>query len=282
MRSNEQALCEAMVRLLEQDTGLNRYDVTYPERGPSDSPVEMRFRLGERRFAIEHTLIEPFPNAIKSAKQFDDFAAEIEAELNGTLPSPGIYYLSFPLHPMAGRHRKTHPELRAKIVDWVRGQSEALHAECPERPDRHHRPHGYNRTVATEIDGLQLSLTRVVHWSESGRHDGALCISRTTSGPIEDQRRLRITTALGKKLPKLEKCHDKGDCTILVLEYSDIALSNHVLIAEAVEATLPSHEYWPDHIYLAETIIERSWQFFRMLLDRQFNLEMRYVEVPKG
>lgn len=56
MTKNEQALCEAMVRLLEREASLTRSNVSYPERDGSGPPVEMRFSLGERRFAIEQLL----------------------------------------------------------------------------------------------------------------------------------------------------------------------------------------------------------------------------------
>lgn len=284
MADNEQALCEALVRLLEHDLELDRSDVTYPETDHSGPPVEMRLRLGEQRFAIEHTLIEPFPQAIQTGKWFQELTAEIEATLNGSMPPPGTYRLVFPIHPTEGKPRPTHASLRARIMEWVREAGEELHDECPVRRDRHHSPHGYRGVRTTEIDGITLSLSLVVHWSESGRHDGALFLSRIVGDDVEEQRRSRIRTALDKKLPKLAACRLDGDVTVLILEYSDIALTNQVLVAQALEEELVGLDDCPDHIFLADTTGDDMWYFFQPVADRLFSIDMDYIDVmpPTG
>jgi hypothetical protein len=279
MADNEQALCEALIRILEEDFDLQRSDVTYPEDDHSGPPVEMRLRLGARRFAIEHTLIEPFPLAIRTGKWFHELTAEIAAALNGAMPPPGTYRLVFPVHPTEGKPRRTHAALRARIMQWVREAGDELHGECPERLDRHHRPHGYRGVRTTEIDGIPLSLTLVVHWSESGRHDGALFLSRAVGDDVEDQRRIRIRTALDKKLPKLTACRAEGDVSVLILEYADVALTNQVLVAEALEAELADRNDCPDHIFLADTTGDEMWYFFQPVADQIFSIDMDYINV---
>ncbi len=138
--NNEEALCEALIRLLEHEFKVTRSDVTYPEKDGSGPPVEMRLRLGDRRIAIEHTLVEPFPLAIQTGKEFGKLTAEIEANLNGNMPEPGTYVLLFPVHPTLGKHRRTHAELRQRLLAWIVEAGKQLHDECPERKDRHHCP----------------------------------------------------------------------------------------------------------------------------------------------
>jgi hypothetical protein len=116
--SNEESLCEALVRLLEEEFG-PRADVSFPERDQSGPPVEMRLRVGEKRIAIEHTLVEPFPLAIQTGKEFVELTAEIERQLHGNMPKPGTYSLVFPVHPTEGRHRRTHGDLREKLTSWI-------------------------------------------------------------------------------------------------------------------------------------------------------------------
>lgn len=278
MANNEKALCEALIRLLEAKFDVQRSDLTYPEDDHSGPPVEIRLRLGAQRFAIEHTLVEPFPKAIQTGRRFQELTAEIEAALNGSMPRPGTYQLVFPIHPTEGKPPHTHGALRERIIEWVREAGAALHGECPERLDRDHRPHGHRGVRKTEIDGIPLLLSRNVHWSESGRHDGSLFLSRSVGEDVEDQRRTRIRTALDKKLPKLTACRAEGDVTVLILEYRDIALTNQVLVSQALEAELAERDC-PDHIFIADTTDDDTWSFFQPVTDRLFSIDMDHIDV---
>lgn len=278
MANNEKALCEALIRLLEAKCDIQRTDVTYPEDDHSGPPVEMRLRLGAQRFAIEHTLVEPFPLAIQAGRRFQELTAEVEAALNGSMQRPGAYQLVFPIHPTEGKPPHTHGPLRERIIEWVREAGAELHGECPERRDRDRRPHGHRGVRKTEIDGIPLLLSRNVHWSESGRHDGALFLSRSVGEDVEDQRRTRIRTTLDKKLPKLTACRAEGDVTVLILEYRDIALTNQVLVAQALEVELAGRDC-PDHIFIADTTGDDTWSFFQPVTDRRFSIDMEYIDV---
>lgn len=112
---NEERLCEAVIRRVETAFGGAREDVTYPEKDHQGPPVEVRFRIGDTRFAIEHTLVEPFAEAIRSGQEFEELVRPLHDDLDGTLPKPGTYRLTFPEHPTAGRPRKQHAALREKI-----------------------------------------------------------------------------------------------------------------------------------------------------------------------
>src|SRR3546814_4008824 len=105
-------------------------------------------------YAIEHTLIEPFANHIRTGAEFEELVRAVEAALDGTMPRPGTYTLLFPVYPTAYRHRRTHAALRAKIVTWIREECGALHAEAPSREERDRRPHGYAGERSTTIEGL--------------------------------------------------------------------------------------------------------------------------------
>ncbi len=276
---NELDLCEAVIRLFEQDTAAERTDVRFPEVDRIGPPVECRFGLAGRRYAIEHTLIEPFTDHIRMATEFQEFVSPIEAALKHDMPHPGVYTLHFPLHPTANRHRRTHPELRAKIVDWVRAAAVALHEESPTREDRHRRPSGYYGERTTHIDGLELRLERHVHWSESSKHDGRFFVSRTVEADLETLRLERIATALDRKLPKLAYCRADGDATILILEFADISVTNHVLIAQALEQALVGRAEIPDYVVIADTTIEGRWNLFLPIIAGRFSIDMEWIEV---
>src|SRR3546814_2084416 len=104
------------------------------------------------------------------------------------------------------------------------------------------------RSRSTTIDGLPLRLDRRVHWSEDGRHDGTLFVSRVVGADLEALRLERVHIALDRKLGKLADCRAEGDKTVLVLEFSDIVLTNHILIGEALEVALDGRDDLPDQI----------------------------------
>ena len=76
---NEGKACDAVVRLLEVQTGDARTDIRHPEKDGVGPPVDLRLRLGAQEYAIEHTRIEPFENQIKTGlvfKQINDCIGE--------------------------------------------------------------------------------------------------------------------------------------------------------------------------------------------------------------
>lgn len=279
VNKNETGLCEAVIRLLEEDTGLSRHNLRFPELDRIGPPVECRFGLGDKRYAIEHTLIEPFADHIRTGAEFNELIHPVEAALNGTMPSPGIYTLFFPVYPTAGRHRRTHAALREKIISWTIEAGAALHAAAPSREDRLQSPYGYEGECTTEIEGLSLRLSRRVHWSESGSHDGRLFVSRTVGDDLETLRLERVRTALDRKLGKLMDCRAEGDKVILILEFSDIVLTNHILIGEALEIALAGRCDIPDLLLIADTTLPQRWNLFPAVIDGLFSIDMEWIEV---
>ncbi|KPH05971.1 hypothetical protein CO657_16395 [Rhizobium acidisoli] len=281
MEKNEERVCEAIIRILEQKTAQRRSAITRPEKDYSVHPdrrVEVRFNLGDCRYAIEHTLIEPFTDFLKIGDRFTKFAGEILDTLKGTMPGPGIYQLSFPINPTAEHKGAALAALRQPIIDWVRRAAEELFQECPEVQSRDRRPHGYNGKRQTEIGGLHLILVRSLHWSRSSKYDGFFDIARRIDDNLEAEREARIKTAFTKKLPKLLAWGDEGDVTVLVLEYSDIALTHHVLVAEAIERLIDQGVAMPDQVFIADTTLPRPWDFHQPIIDGAFTIEMERME----
>lgn len=197
------------------------------------------------------------------------------------MPRPGVYELIFEMHPTEGLHRREHAAFRAQLGQWVETAAVELHAEQPERLDRWHRPQGNFGSRSLRLDGRTITLTRRVHWSQGGRHDGALFIARNVGADLEAQRLVRIRHALARKLPKLLDCGREGDATCLILEWSDITLSNQIVIAEALERALADHPVWPDHILLADTDLQDHWHFFRPVTAGAFSIDMPYIAIEE-
>lgn len=178
MASNEAALCEKVIVSLEEQLGAARADVSHPEQDGSGPPVEIRLSIGDRRFAIEHTLIEPFDKHIHGGVDFEAFGAPLRLALDGTMPGPGTYKLFFDLNPAAGIPRSKHDKLRQKIAAWVAQAASELVADAPPRRSRAWAPFGDKASRETTIDGVKVMLTRHVSWSQSGVHDGRIFLSR--------------------------------------------------------------------------------------------------------
>jgi len=281
MEKNEAEVCDIVVGYFEECLGVKRGCTCYPERDGSGPPVDLRVQLGDRSYAVEHTLIEPFPNAIQAGTEFNEFAAEIVTNLGTSMPGPGTYRLVFPLHPTAGRHRRTHAALRTAIISWVGKAAAQLHADALSRAKRSVLSNRYTGERSTTIDGLDLTLGLRVTSAESSRHDGRLFLYRAVDDQLEAQRRRRLAVVLDKKYGKLERCSKDGDATILVLEYSDIALTNHILVAEALEPLVTARVYCPDHIVLADTTDQQTWCLFHPVIHGNFSLDMEDIPVER-
>ncbi len=58
----EGKVCDAAVKVIEKRTGRIRTQVRRPEVDRVGPQVDLRFKLGDQEYAIEHTLVEPFEN----------------------------------------------------------------------------------------------------------------------------------------------------------------------------------------------------------------------------
>lgn len=86
MRNNESEVFEYVVRLFENDLGVARSHVSFPQDDWSAPPVEMRLRIGERMFALEHALIESFQGAIEAGNVESRCLGQIERALDSKFP----------------------------------------------------------------------------------------------------------------------------------------------------------------------------------------------------
>lgn len=239
-----------MIRALEKRLGVIRSNLSLPEKEKRDPPIEVECGLGDQVYAIEHTQIESFPNQIELGHEFVKFIPDIESELAGQLPSPGTYVLTLPTSVRV--KAKDAAAVKVALVKWIKEKTAEFHERVPERRSRSHSPRGDGQWVKEQPNGVpfEVYLKRELHWSSDGRHDGRLMISRFAPRELETLRPERMTTALNKKCPKLSKCKQAGARTVLILEDGDISLSNHIIVAETIEAISASRTDLPDEIWL--------------------------------
>lgn len=180
------------------------------------------------------------------------------------MPRPGVYDLIFPLDAHLNAGPDGLARLRTALVRWVREAAELLHALHPHRLDRTTCPQGFREVRTGRPDGFPFNVTliRSVHWAQSGVHDGVILPVRTAPPDGEPLRGLRIRTAVERKRPKLAYRKAEGARTILALENSDVALTNHVLVGEHLAELLPAAPPWLDELFYIDTTAS-TWTVHR-------------------
>ena len=283
MPNNEGRACDAILRVLEAQTGQDRSDISRPEQEGVGPPVELRFRLGNQTYAMEHTQIEAFENQIYFGQNFSDFIEPVTNELSGTLPRPGVYRLCFPVDARLDARPHRMPEIRDQITAWVREQAQRLHERNPERPTRERNPRGFREQVRAQPPGIpyEVVLQREAHWAYSARSEGVLTTARIAPEDVEGQRADRLRRALNTKCPKLHRCKEGGARTVLILEDGDIALSNHVLIGDGLAAVLQERADSPDEIYLVETAVD-TWGVRLLKFDDELLPDVDWHDFPSA
>lgn len=60
---------------------------------------------------------------------------------------------------------------------------------------------------------------------------------------------------------------------------ADIALTNQIVLARALEAALADEAAWPDHLLLADTAVPDHWHFFYPVANGPFSIDVEYIEI---
>ena len=137
---NEGKCCDAVLRVFERRTATSRGDLHVdPGGGAGDGHVDVCVGLGERRYVLEHTRVEPFPDAIATGAFLSTFFAPIWERLSACLPGPALYDLVLPQDPRFPKEWLDRlPTLRDSIVDWIVAEAPSLYAQASKAP-RHPR-----------------------------------------------------------------------------------------------------------------------------------------------
>ncbi|MDF2366308.1 hypothetical protein [Sneathiella sp.] len=272
--SNEGKACDAVVRFLEKETGENRANLKRPEKTNEDPPVELRLDLGPKNYAFEHTRIEAFSGQIQGEKEFGQFILPIRDELSGNLPGSAVYYLNFPTNARPNIKARHLEGMKRDFTEWVLDAARRLNERYPEGPSREKSPFGVTDTLRERPRGFnyEVVMTRREHWRIADRQRGKLLVSRYAPEDVEIHRAKRLGIALDNKCPKLHLCAAEGARTVLILEDNDVALSNHILIWEALSEVMAGREDLPDEIYLVDTSTS-IWALWRLKYDEDIFLE---------
>ncbi|MDE0716757.1 MAG: hypothetical protein OXH64_02335 [Rhodospirillaceae bacterium] len=224
-----------------------RADLHFPDRGDrTEKRVDVCVRIGEKRYVLEHTRIDPFENAVGIGKAFSDFVTPIEDRFSSTLPGPAHYGLTLPLDHRFEKRLLTRAQ--EEIIDWVSVEAKRLYEKA-----RASKFLTKPTTTAREFPGLipySVRLSCTLMGEPSDNATGQFYAVRATDTDLEKQRFKRLCRAFTDKFPKLEQCKDRGARTILVLENNDNFLSNSVTIRESLNRAAEERTDLPDEIYL--------------------------------
>lgn len=256
---NERKACDATVQALEQLQDAVRSGGFSPEDEKKGPPVEYVFDLKQTRYAIEHTVIEAFDGQLHADIDFQKLIDPIIEALDTKLPKPGVFHVAFEIHPTKGKNAKSLAKTQAAIIAWIRETAALLHSEHPKQPAKSQSIKGCRSNRSKTIDGVDIVLTRETGWFVSEGTQGRLLPGRFAPPDREPLRRNRVATAIDNKSAKLHAWKSTGARSVLVLENRDLALSNHLLIGNAVEDALRGRQDAPDEVWLVDTTIASEW-----------------------
>lgn len=252
IRSNEGRCCDAVLTVIEMEHS-NKREILSKDT-PASRGVEIRCKFGHLVYALEHTIIDAYPDKRGDDQQFLGVMGELEKALSGKglLLREGWYELSVESHAFRGMKRSDIPPVREAIRNWV--ICNAMHFDPPGRG------HTQEFVACAPTVPVRLRLQCTL-WPPKG---DTLRISRFEPAELPEQRRVRMRAAVEKKGPKLEVEHRSGAHTVLILEDADAALSNHIVISTALRAELTSAAFGIDDVYLVETKLDDRWLVWRL------------------
>ena len=268
---NEGKVCDAVIRDLERRANLGRSDLTRPEITGIGPPVDFEFALGPTRYALEHTELQSFPGQIRQGVNFQQLAEGPIEALSGQLPTPGVYYLTLPTNTRVGT--AALDSVRSCLANWMVAQAVAWREAKPLKRDKRHAPSGDGDHVETKPPGVPFAVhfERELPSAQSDRSDGMLFTSRLAPRNMKEARGRSLASSLDKKLPKLAKCRRNGRRTILVLEETDISLSNFSIVTSTLATTPKKRRNMPDEIYLVSTFeFLEAWPVRLLFRDAAF------------
>lgn len=195
--------------------------------------------------AVEHTLIESYPDQIQDTHRFVQLLKPLEVELRDKLPKPGKYWLCIDINQANNTHGD-YKKIRDLIKNWVVKSAPTLKVGSLKTA-----PHHMIREQPNDVPFFCTLYRR-----EPINRNGYFYIARQTPDNIDQLRNIRIKKSLDDKTHKLAKAKKENNAeSILILESNDFALSNVHLVRDSLENEIQKmpEEHIPDFIYLIET-----------------------------
>lgn len=269
---NEGKACDAVVKTMEKRTRKERSDIRHPERDRKGPPVELRLKLGEQEYAIEHTLIEPFENNINAEITVSKIRKFLIKDLAGQLLDPMYYLLHVPKEVCLPKRKVKRVRVLKNLAEWVKNSvgtmferitGLSLPIDCHVIP---FSPYCFPEdSVKAKPPGLNCTV-ELLRWRNGpvvGRRPGIVQTVLDYPKDLENLRTERIRRAFSDKFPKLAKCRAEGARTVLILESQDAAHTRFDLIGKHLPSLLAEQNHLPDEIFLVESSLG-FWRVYPM------------------
>jgi hypothetical protein len=255
---NEGLACEAIVQYLEGRGNGVRSDVEWPEAEQHSLPIEVAFKIGDQRYALEHTGIEPFEGHVEMEAQAAQLYDPIKAALNGALDTTALFELYMPVNAFRKRGTSEIASIQQALADWVK-------ATAPTIPKRPHPDYQGNGTGPVDIPGVPFQVALIRY--EPVIVPGHYFELRHTVSDGDQLRSERMKRAIEKKFPKLDRWKRAyGARTILVLEQNDIQLTNPDIVTNAFVPLALARNDRPDETYLVVSCMRPLWLGYPILI----------------
>lgn len=241
--SNEGKACDAILRHIEARDGHARSELAFPEKTHDVGPVEMVCAVGPRRYAFEHTRIEPFAGHIQLQAEAERHFQPLSDMVARKLPLDDRFELHIPFGVLLGKHDREVRPIQRALAEWIIATAPSLPVAS------------FGRVVVPvqkmSVPGVPFAVS-LHRWKREG-FPLPFRVMHLVKSDMESERLARIKVAYDRKLGKLLNWRARGARTVLILEEDDNWHTNHFRVGDAVfdvEATMTDR---PDEVYLLST-----------------------------
>lgn len=219
---------------------------------PQSRGIEVRCTVGGVKYAIEHTTLDPYTRRRLDDQQFLAVMDALQKDLAGN-PAlhPGYWYAMYvDIHAFSQVPKQEIVEVRERLKTWA---LEAAKLFSP--PALHHTEQLTAKPPRVPV----RTLLQCTWFPAMGR---CFSVGRLAPEELEPGRRELMREALSKKGQKLQAENKAGAHTVLVLEDFNSALSNHIVIGQALRAELPPAGFAIVEVFLIDTRLAEQWHVF--------------------
>lgn len=254
---NEGKACDAVLKHIEICSGEKRSGLWHPELDQDGPPVDLRVTVGTQEYAIEHTLLQPYPNRIDHGATFNAIHKFIRGRIPTPLPGSVHYELRIPIQVSLPRGKKYREQALQGLLKWVVGTAQQLHDRRWEVPWEGTFVNNCIRGKPKDFDQT-FELFRWPDGLRTQRTPGALSMAFSAPEHIEQPLKDSMSEAFAKKFPKLYDCKQLGARTVLILEGIDLPVGYHQYIGNILPDSLAQRTDCPDEIYFVDVVNDRS------------------------
>lgn len=261
-RTLEGKACDAIIRHLERREGASRRALRRPELEPqihSTARIDLACRIGNRRYAIEHTYTEPFEGFRALGILVRKITPVLQTFLDRDLSDTTNLELYLSVDEISGLDTKLFHDGLPQIARWIILTSPTLPPT----------PYGNRETGAsTRLPGLPFSVSLRKWTTRINPIPFRIVLGK--GGDLNADREARLRRAYSGKCPKLQVWRTQMRArTILIFQEDDISFTNQVLVGETIRRIEAQQIGKPSEIYLVSTVIN-PWFIYPIRIGRKW------------